>query len=43
MLRKYEVTPSKFRLGDRAGVRGYERAALADTWDRYLPALLPPR
>lgn len=35
ILRRYGVHPEKRRLGERAGVKGYSRAALEDVWLRY--------
>lgn len=35
-LRKYDIRPKVIRTGGRTP-RGYERADLADAWDRYLP------
>lgn len=37
-LRPYGVRPKVIRLGDKTP-RGYERADLAEQWDRYLPAM----
>ena len=36
LLEPFDVKPTKIRLGDRS-VRGYERADLADAWERNLP------
>ena len=36
MLGKYDVKPKVVRVGDGT-VRGYERAAFVDAWERYLP------
>jgi hypothetical protein len=38
-LRKYGIKPKQKRLGER-NVRGYDRAELADSWARYLPAVV---
>lgn len=41
LLKPYEVKPKRRRLGEQL-VRGYEKAAFKDAWERYTPAESAP-
>jgi hypothetical protein len=36
MLGEFDIKPKQLRIGEEAGLRGYERADFVDAWDRYL-------
>jgi hypothetical protein len=36
MLKDFDITPKPLRIGEAAGIKGYERADFEDLWDRYL-------
>jgi len=40
MLKKYDVSPGKVKVGGKA-LQGYRREELYDAWQRYLPSLSP--